>query len=641
LVISCLSNRGAGGTRPDGSRVKIYTIAYNGNLTLFADDATTTYKTLYNGTSNPVGTTAWEYQHSSNGGTADPCGGGAPDMPTTNSYAFTLTESGKCESAPVWPTTCLIASTTATPTITQTSFFTGLNTISGTSTEAGATTIRLFVNGFIVSSVNVAANAAYSFTGIALQTGDVVTVRAQASGKCISAAATTVTTACFTAAPKITTDVQGYLATGATTISGTSGEVAGTTIRVYASPATLLATTTVQAGGSWSAAVSALTGGTSYYATAQNGTCSVSASSATATARAATTVCPSITGTYAEGTTIVAGTLPSLFTGTVYLYQDDAQIGSVAVTASLIWSITVSASTPLYNGGVLTVGAQATNSTLNKSCGSTTTVSCSLPGTPVVSPLISTISSGQTVTFNVTGAESGVLYSVINTGSGISYASSVFGTGADQSLVTNVFTTPGVYNISIVGDKLSGGCLSATAAVVTVNGTLPLAWRSFTVTKQAGGALLNWVTASESNTTEFEVQYSPDGNRWTRIGTVAAAGNTVAETSYRFLHPDPVTGMNYYRLLQKDQDGRSTYSTVLPYFNGNNDQLRIYPNPVSGGKLFVRIAVAGTMTVYTIEGRLVQQQPLIAGTQEIDISRLPKGIYHLRIGEHHEPLIVQ
>jgi hypothetical protein len=641
LVVSCLSNRGAGGTRTDGSRVKIYTIAYNGNLTLFADDATTTYKTLYNGTSNPVGTTVWEYQHSSNGGTADPCGGGAPDMPTTNSYAFTITESGKCESAPVWPTTCLIASTTATPTITQTSFFTGLNTISGTSTEAGATTIRLFVNGFIVSSVNVAANAAYGFTNIALQTGDVVTVRAQASAKCISAAASTVTTACFTAAPKITTDVQGYLATGATTISGTSGEVAGTTIRVYASPATLLATTTVQAGGSWSASVTALTGGTSYYATAQNGTCSVSASSATATARAATTVCPSITGTYTEGTNIVAGTLPSLFTGTVYLYQDDAQIGSVAVTASLIWSITVSASTPLYNGGVLTVGAQATNSTLNKSCGSTTTVSCSLPGTPVVSPLISTISSGQTVTFNVTGAESGVLYSVINTGSGISYASSVFGTGTDQSLVTNVFTTPGVYNISIVGDKLSGGCLSATAAVVTVNGTLPLTWRSFTVTKQVSGALLNWVTASESNTTEFEVQYSPDGNRWTRIGTVAAAGNTFGETSYRFLHPDPVTGMNYYRLLQKDLDGRSTYSTVLPYFLGNNDQLRIYPNPVSGGKLFVRIAVTGTMAVYTIEGRLVQQQPLIAGTQEIDISRLPKGIYHLRIGEHHEPLIVQ
>jgi Secretion system C-terminal sorting domain len=488
--------------------------------------------------------------------------------------------------------------------------------------------------------VNVAANAAYSFTNIALQTGDVVTVRAQASGKCISAAAT-VTTTCFTTAPKITTDVQGYLATGTTTISGTSAEAAGTTIRVYASPATLLATTTVQAGGSWSATVAALTGGTNYYATSQNGSCSVSASSATATARTATTVCPTITGTYAEGATTVSGTLPSAFTGTVYLYQDDAQIGSVAVTAALNWTITVSVSTPLYSGGVLTVGAQATSGTLNKSCGSTTTVSCSLPGTPVVSPLSSTISSGQSVTFSVTGAESGVLYSVLNTSSGLSYAASVFGSGADQPIITNVFTTPGVYNISIVADKLSGGCLSNTAAVITVNGTLPVTWRSFTVIKQPNGAMLYWVTSSETNTAEFEVQYSRDGIRWNRIGAVPASGNTTGEINYQFLHPAPVDGMNYYRLLQKDADGNTKYSSVISLSIGNNDQLLIYPNPATGGKLNIRIAAAAQLSVYTIEGRLVHQQPLMSGVQEINISRLPKGFYHLRIGDHHEQLIVQ
>lgn len=641
LVINCLSNRGSGGTKPDGARIKIYTIAYNGNLTLFADDATTTYKTLYNGTANPVGTTVWEYQHSSNGGTTDPCGGGAPDMPTTNSYAYTITESGKCESAPVWPSTCLLAGTTATPTITQTSFKTGLNTISGTSAEAAATTIRLFVNGFIVASVNVAANAAYSFTNIVLQAGDVVSVRAQASGKCISATAASLTTTCFTAVPKITTDVQGYLATGATTISGTSGEVAGTTIRVYAAPASLLATTTVQAGGSWSASVTALTGGTGYYATAQNGTCGISTASATATARSLTTVCPTITGTYSESASPVTGTFAAPFTGTVYLYQDDAEIGSVAVTASASWSITVPVNTPLYNGGILTVGAQATGSTVNKVCGSTTTVTCALPGTPAVSPISSTISSGQSVTYTITGAESGVLYSVQNSGTGASYAASVFGTGTDQNITSNVFTIPGNYNISIMADKLSGGCLASAAVTVTVNGTLPLIWLSFTVNKEQDGALLNWVTLSESNTAEFEIQYSRDGVQWTRAGTVPAAGNSSGSKSYQYLHTNPAEGINYYRLLQKDQDGKSTISKTITLQLGSNDQFRLYPNPVTGGKLFVRTAVTSTLYIYTLDGKLAVKQFLIAGVQEVDLSGLPRGYYQVRNGSDWYKLIVQ
>jgi hypothetical protein len=194
----------------------------------------------------------------------------------------------------------LLASTTVQPTITQTVLYAGSNTISGTNMEANAATIRLLVNGYIVASVNVAASAAYSFSNIALQTGDVVTVRAQASAKCVSTAAT-LTTTCFTSTPIITTDIQGNLTAGATTVSGTSTEVAGTTIRVYNGSNVLQGSSTVQANGTWSVTVAALVNATTYYATAQNGTCSVSANSSLATARTATTVCPVITGSYTEG----------------------------------------------------------------------------------------------------------------------------------------------------------------------------------------------------------------------------------------------------------------------------------------------------------------------------------------------------
>ncbi|MBK8428574.1 MAG: hypothetical protein IPL27_22645 [Lewinellaceae bacterium] len=315
-------------------------------------------------------------------------------MPTTNSYAFTITESGKCESAPIWPATCLIGTTTATPTITQTVFYAGTNTVSGNSTDAAASTVRLLVNGFIVASVNVAANGAYSFSNVVLQTGDVVTVRAQASAKCISNAAT-VTTTCFTTVPVINTDAQGNLVTGATTVSGTSTEATGTTIRVYAAPSTLIGTTTVQAGGSWSVTVSALTGGSSYYATAQNGSCGVSSNSTSATARSQTTVCPTITGSYAAGAGTVSGTFASSFTGTVYLYQDGAELGSAAVTASTNWTITFPFPIRYMREAYLPLVHRLPAVHWNKTCGATTTVTCTAPAVPVISPSSTTIAADK------------------------------------------------------------------------------------------------------------------------------------------------------------------------------------------------------------------------------------------------------
>ena len=629
MTITCLSARGAGGTKLDGARVKLYTIAYNGSLVLFADDATTTNKITYNATSNPVGTTAWEYQHTSNGGQADPCGGGSPDMPATNSYVFTVTEPGKCESGLVWPTTCLLASATVQPTITQTVLYAGSNTISGTNAEANAATIRVLVNGYIVASTNVAASAAYSFSNIALQAGDVVTVRAQAASKCVSTAAT-LTTTCFTSVPTITTDIQGNLTAGATTVSGTSSEAAGTTIRVYNGSNVLQGSSTVQANGTWSVTVTALVNATAYYATAQNGTCSVSANSSSATARTATTVCPVITGSYTEGNTSVTGTITGPFTGTVYLYQDGGLIGSVALTAQSSWTVTVAASNPLYAGGVLTVGAQATSGTLNTACGSTTTVACSVPTTPSISPLTSTIGAGQTVTYTVSNTQSGVLYTVEDASSGSSYAISEFGNGGSESITTQTFNSAGTYNIEIVADKLSGaGCLSVATATITVTGTLPVELISFSGRMLNGQSQLNWRTATESNTSHFVIERSSNGQQFTSIGSVKAAGYSSNEIAYQFTDAAPFALSNYYRLKMVDQDGRFTYSAIIRLNAIIANKVTASPNPFSqviniqatvenSGDAYIRL--------FDQQGKIVYQtiRSVMKGSNSFQLNNLPQ-----------------
>ncbi len=91
---------------------------------------------------------------------------------------------------------------------------------------------------------------------------------------------------------------------------------------------------------------------------------------------------------------------------------------------------------------------------------------------------------------------------------------------------------------------------------------------------------LNWQTANEVNTKNFEVEWR------TNAGTFAAIGNVAAKTgtynSYDFLHRNPSQGNNYYRLKMFDVDGSFTYSAIVKTgIKNNNNNISVYPNPIS------------------------------------------------------------
>nr|MBP6687185.1 T9SS type A sorting domain-containing protein [Lacibacter sp.] len=637
---TCVNNRrGMAGTKTTGSVIKIYSIAAGGNPVLLATDGSPAspsgFLVSYGSPSN-VSNTTWEYNGANNSGSADPCSGGPNDI-ANGSYFITITEAGKCESAPLWGS-CVNTTTTATPVITQTAVYSSTTTISGTA--AASSTVRLFVNGFLISTTTATAGGAYSFNNQVFQAGDVITVRAQSTGQCISTAAT-ITASCFTTAPVINTDIQGNLTAGATTVSGTSSEPTGTTIRFYNGSNVLQGSTTVLANGTWSVTVAALVNATSYYATAQNGSCSVSANSSSATARAATTVCPVITGSYTEGNTSVSGSITGPFTGTVYLYQDGGLIGSVSLTAQSAWTITVLASNPLYAGGVLTVGAQATNSTLNTACGSTATVSCSVPVTPMISPASSVISVGQSVTYTVSNTESGVLYIVEDASSGSSYATSEFGNGGSETFTTQTFTSPGIYDVEIVADKLSGsGCISVATASITVSSTLPVQLLSFNGRMQSNAAILNWRTATEINSSHFIIERSTNGTDFIAAGNVTASGNTSIETAYTFTDAAVTGGINYYRIKIIDLDGTWSYSLVIKLYAGNNrEKLIASPNPfqrILNIQFTVQQRGEAYIRMFDQHGRIVYTatRTLATGTNAIGLTNLPElpaGVYLLEV----------
>jgi len=79
---------------------------------------------------------------------------------------------------------------------------------------------------------------------------------------------------------------------------------------------------------------------------------------------------------------------------------------------------------------------------------------------------------------------------------------------------------------------------------------------------------LNWTTATEINSSHFDIERSTQGITWIKIGTVAAAGNSHSNLSYNLIDKnvfdsDEVTNTDfYYRLNMVDLDGQFEYSDV-------------------------------------------------------------------------------
>lgn len=171
---------------------------------------------------------------------------------------------------------------------------------------------------------------------------------------------------------------------------------------------------------------------------------------------------------------------------------------------------------------------------------------------------------------------------------------------------------------------------------------LPLALLSFTATKQNKTALLQWATAQEQNTRNFEVQHSNNGINWGGIGTRPAAGNSNTVSNYSYIHTTPITGINYYRILQNDMNNRNSYSDIRTLkFTADDEPFIILGNPVTNDLLTIQVNIATSLAFYTADGKLLWQEAVNAGTRYIDVSRYAKGVYFLKANSSSQKVVIQ
>jgi hypothetical protein len=169
---------------------------------------------------------------------------------------------------------------------------------------------------------------------------------------------------------------------------------------------------------------------------------------------------------------------------------------------------------------------------------------------------------------------------------------------------------------------------------------LPVELLSFNGTCNEGMVNLTWQTASEFNSSHFDVEKSTDGETWRVMATVPSAGTSNELLTYQAMDNSGTNGSNYYRLRQVDIDGKeklydpinvSCVETTVGYFTS-------YPNP-SGNDFQVivnnkEILGACTLNIVDAQGKVIDQRKIEVkdGINMFVISeKLNPGIYFLNI----------
>lgn len=92
---------------------------------------------------------------------------------------------------------------------------------------------------------------------------------------------------------------------------------------------------------------------------------------------------------------------------------------------------------------------------------------------------------------------------------------------------------------------------------------LPIELESFDGYLKNGKITLKWVTATETNNNYFTIEKSMDAMGWSKVGTINGAGTSSSKITYDFIDDNPFNGINYYRLIQTDFDGKNkTFKTI-------------------------------------------------------------------------------
>ncbi|MEM8584313.1 MAG: M12 family metallo-peptidase [Bacteroidota bacterium] len=177
--------------------------------------------------------------------------------------------------------------------------------------------------------------------------------------------------------------------------------------------------------------------------------------------------------------------------------------------------------------------------------------------------------------------------------------------------------------------------------------SLPVEWLSFRATAQNNAANLSWTVNQDELHAGFEVQRATvsGGNRleWENIGWVPTTGQAKDGENYAYVDRNVRTAQTYlYRLLQRDLDGRTSYSEIREVSFGELAETMVWPNPVLATADIATPFSEGKFRLLNPLGQEVFSGQITNFAGRVDLTSLPTSVYWLSIeAEGKEPELIR
>lgn len=210
----------------------------------------------------------------------------------------------------------------------------------------------------------------------------------------------------------------------------------------------------------------------------------------------------------------------------------------------------------------------------------------------------------------------------------------------DNQTTSSITITPAVESTETYIVKDDKACVADTFRVVASR-ALPLTWKSVKAwfDKAEASNKLQWETINEVHVDEFDIERSENAERFIQMATIKAAGNSETH-SYHFTDKQISAGIKkyYYRIKQRDQDGKYTYSPVVSadrsgyiYFN-----LQVIPNPGRPGQVRIKVSsdkpVSAELTVINAAGKMIMHKKIsLTAAAQSFLPEIQSGAYFVRL----------
>lgn len=154
--------------------------------------------------------------------------------------------------------------------------------------------------------------------------------------------------------------------------------------------------------------------------------------------------------------------------------------------------------------------------------------------------------------------------------------------------VTSSFSLADTFDYSfIVNNDAQSYAADRFKVVLSPAAVLPVSFITLSAIRKEDDILVKWSLATESNVKQYEIERSTDGTDFTIVGVQRF--DAALHANYSWLDEQPLNGWNYYRIRSVDRDGKSAVSSVVKVNNSNiTASVSVYPNPLTGKKLFIR-----------------------------------------------------